>query len=694
MSDSPESVGAPTLRRYTLELLGWRSLVAAAVFGLYAAWGLHVVTAARRIQRDAAQRVTWIAALQESQHAVLTHDAEDPAVRQALAHIAKVAEERRAARTPLGDQGVLIAAVEELGDALYLPGVRDDARTALVGAIDHEMKASFTELSELTRWETFRWEQLQYLALSAIGLASLAMAALLLARHRRLMAERMGERLELAAREALLARREAQRASRAKSRFLATVSHELRTPMTAILGTVELLGRQDLSPRQAHYMAAIRSAGETLQSLIEDVLDLSRIEAGKLELVAEDIPLAAMLDDLAVMFAGRAVGKGLFLAVQAGPGLPATVRGDPLRLRQVLVNLVGNAIKFTERGSVCLTAFPTPCAPGRLTFEVTDTGPGLTPEQAATLFQPFTQVDSSMTRAHGGAGLGLAISRHLAEAMQGTLEVVSQPGAGARFVLDVAVPTVREATPPRAPGPIVLLGDGPALDALAALLRANGLAPRRATGPTARDALPATSALEPAGILVLSHDVSLPDEVSTLLWRVFRLEPFGADESIPREPGIRPLVEPIRPALATALFEPTMTWSREPAQAPVHAGHRVLVVDDHEMNRLVLAEMLVTLGCRVGLASGGLQALERLAAEPWALVLMDAEMPDLDGFETTRRLRAAGHRRPQTAIVGLSGHVTPEHRAQGLQAGMDDYLAKPIQLATLERTVQRWCGEG
>ncbi|MFH1470089.1 MAG: ATP-binding protein [Pseudomonadota bacterium] len=693
MSQSIEPGVARDLPQYTLRLLGWRSLLAVAVFALYTGWGLHVVSAARHIQRESAQRVTWIARLQESQHTLLTTGPEDPEIRQALVRIGLVAEQRHALAPTTGDPEGLLTAVARLGDTLEVPHARDAARTAMVSAIDREMTGAFDELSLLTRREAFRWEQLQYLAISAVGLATLALLALLLARHRRLLAERLGERLEVAAREALLARREAQRASRAKSRFLATVSHELRTPMTAILGTAELLGRQDLTSRQAGYIAAIRSAGETLQALIEDVLDLSRIEAGKLELIEEDVPLFALLDDLATMFAGRAVCKGLFFTVHAGPGLPAVVRGDSLRLRQVLVNLVGNAMKFTDRGSVCVSASPTPCAPGRITFEVTDTGPGLSPEQAATIFQPFTQVDSSMTRTHGGAGLGLAISRHLVEAMEGTLEVVSQPDAGARFLLDVVAPTVVAASPPRATGPVVLVGEGPALDALALQLTAAGLSLRRACDPAACNALLAALPPEPAGTLVLGSGTPLPARLDATRWSVFELRPYDSQETATAVPHVRPLVEPVRPGLVDALLAPDEAGPAQEsaAPAPLSSSHRVLVVDDNEMNRLVLAEMLVTLGCRVGLAAGGLQALDRAASEPFALVLMDAEMPDLDGFETTRRLRAAGHLTPETAIVGLSGHVTPEHRAQGMESGMDEYLAKPIQLATLQRTLIRWC---
>ena len=686
---TPE-IAAQSLR-YARRLLGWRFVVAVVVAAIYTGWGGYVVKNARQLQATVEQRQAWLHELQHAEHQLLSHHPEDPEIREAFARILRVAQVLPDRPGWHGDE--LAGAVEDLRTNLQVPGERARARSALLEAIHQQTHALFGALEGLAQRVDFRWRQLQYLAISAVALAALAILAMLLARYRRLAAEHLGQRLEGAIREADSARHEAQRANQAKSRFLATVSHELRTPMTAILGTVDLLGRTDLSSRQADYLTAIRSSGETLQRLIDDVLDLSRIEAGHLELVDEPFRLDELFEALAHMFGGHAEQAGLELVLHCGSAIPVERRGDSFRLRQVLVNLIGNACKFTDQGSVELRIAPSADDPDALTFAVQDTGQGLAPGQRARIFQPFTQADSSLTRTHGGAGLGLAICRRLVEAMGGELEVESELGTGSTFSFTATLPAAVPPPERQAPGPMVLLGDSPPLQAVARQLDAWGL-PHRITADEAQAAAWLSEApMGTAGTLLLDATQPRLEHPAMLTWRVLRLVPFSA-ASGRVEPGVtRQLVGPVRPGLVASLLDPQRDRAptQDAAPSPSFASHRVLIVDDNEMNRLVLAEMLVTLGCRVTLASGGEQALGCAADQDFDLVFMDSEMPVMDGFETTRRLRETGLDPARTPILGLSGHVTPEHRQQGLDAGMSDYLSKPIQLTTLEAAVQRWC---
>jgi two-component system sensor histidine kinase/response regulator len=694
-SSNLESLLTPENIRYARRLLGWRSLLGIAVLAFYTGWGLYVASAAREAQAASAARVEWLHQLQWAEHDLLSHHPEEPEIRNALARLTRVRRQIEASAGTSSTTAQLEAAVEGLNSKLGIGGERDHARTALLDAIHQQTRGFFAELEDLDELELHRRQQLWYLTISAVAMAALAMLAMLLARHRRLLAETLGQRLEAAIHEADHARQAAVRASTAKSRFLATVSHELRTPMTAILGTVDLLGSTQLSSRQADYLTAVRSSGETLQRLIDDVLDLSRIEAGRLELNREPFSLDELFDGLALMLGGRAEQAGLELCIEGSAALPSEVHGDSLRLRQVLVNLLNNALKFTERGRIVLRVQRVPRDPERLCFEVEDTGPGLLADQIERIFQPFTQADSSLTRTHGGAGLGLAICRHLVGEMGGALTVSSTPGQGSCFRFDAVLPETGAPAPRDSEGPVLLIGSSPGLVSVAAQLARWGVSHELVADLDQADAALERSGAFPPGALLLDADLPRPQHAVLLTWRCLRLVPFSA-AGCSNEAGItRTLVEPVRPSVVAALLDPESdkaplpTW--EPT--PIAQGHRVMVVDDNEMNRLVLAEMLITMGCRVTLANGGVQALERAAQDRFDLIFMDSEMPDMDGFETTRRLRESGLDPATTAILGLSGHVTPEHRAQGLAAGLDDYLAKPIQLATMQRAVRRWCEE-
>ena len=473
-------------------------------------------------------------------------------------------------------------------------------------------------------------------------------------------------------RELRRARDEAQAAERAKTALLANLSHEIRTPLAGVIGMLELLEGERLGAGARRRIEAARGSAEHLLRLLDDLLDLSRLEAGALPVRPRPMDLVALLEAVAQSFADTAAAKGLELEWRVDPALPTWVRGDPERLRQVLVNLVANALKFTERGGVELEALPAGDG-DRVRLEVRDTGPGVAPEIEARIFSPFVQGDESMSRRHGGVGLGLAIAAQIARRHGGTLGLRRRPGGGTCFALELELPPVAPPATPEKPLEGVrvhVAGDGFRRAAVeGALLR---LGARIEAAPGAED--------------VYVGDASAPPPSRPRAVRRVGLAVNGCGV-----PGWDAVVR--LPLLMRELVAACGGPSGSAAQTCGEEGEgearglRVLVVEDDPVNREVAVGMLRGLGARPRAVATAEAALEILAQERFDLVLMDCQLPGLDGYEAVRRLRAreqttGGRRVP---VVAMTAHTLEGEQARCAAAGMDAYLAKPLRRDALGR---------
>ena len=540
-----------------------------------------------------------------------------------------------------------------------------------------------------------------------------------LARYRQDLERRVEERTQALSR----ATEEARQANNAKGDFLARMSHEIRTPMNAIVGLGKLLLKTPLDACQRDYQEKVLAASDALLGIINDVLDYSRIEAGRLALESIPLELDQVVRSVASQVALRAEEKGLELLFLVDADVPRRLTGDPLRLGQVLVNLVSNAIKFTEQGEVLVRVEAlAPAADGRvrLGFSVRDTGMGIPRERQGELFSPFTQVDESITRRFGGSGLGLSICKQLVEMMDGEIALESQSGQGStfRFSACFGLPdALSEPLPPAAAlagQRVLVIDDSPgARQVLAAQLAGFGLRPETAAGGEAglEALVRAAGAGDPFRLVLLDWPMTDPDGLETAR----RIRATAGLEAaalvLMATPGSQPqLAGPMaaaglrhllaKPWNEAALLAVLLEAAGAPVQAggpahqPVQAGPalqgaRVLLVDDVELNRIVAQAFLRQAGVEVDVAVHGREALERIAATRYDLVLMDIQMPEMDGLAATRALRREPRHR-DLPIIAMTAHAMDGDRELSLAAGMQDHLTKPIDPDALFAVLARW----
>ncbi len=517
------------------------------------------------------------------------------------------------------------------------------------------------------------------------------------------------------------AKTKAEAANKAKSEFLATVSHEVRTPLNGVLGTTEVLLNTELSERQRRFGQIIHGSAKTLLSIINNILDFSKIEAGKIELEMVAFDARDIVEEVQDLFNEMAEKKGLRFGSHVAPHLPRRLTGDAGRLRQVLTNLVGNAIKFTERGEVMIHIRPDEIGTDsvRLRVEVRDTGIGVPPESQSRIFESFAQADQSTTRRYGGTGLGLAIAKQLTTMMDGEIGVDSKAGEGSTFWFTVQLGiTSEEVEDPKRRllngiRALVVDGTSSSREAFSAQLASLGISSRGIDGEDE-----ALSLLQLAGRVGRRFDVAFidPAELRDASWLIkeirndaaiaqtrvilleSRLVDDGAEDAFA---NVERLLKPVRQSALYDCLSTTIHAKSAPAETPPPAAPeaelftaRILIAEDNPVNREVAGEALRQLGCQVDLANDGQQAITGWEATRYDVILMDCHMPNMDGIEAAKiiRVREATDGRPRTPILALTANARGEDYERCIAAGMDDYLTKPLTLDELRVALDRWVG--
>jgi signal transduction histidine kinase/CheY-like chemotaxis protein len=516
-----------------------------------------------------------------------------------------------------------------------------------------------------------------------------------------LRAEEREAQARAQARELAQTRDDALRAVQAKDAFLATMSHELRTPLNAVIGLSGLLADTPLNEQQKEYIDIISSSSRTLLELIGDILDVSKLEAGRLEPEARAFDLIACVEDALDLVATQAHAKGLELVADIDPSVPRSIVSDVSRLRQILANLLSNAVKFTYAGEIVarVTASPQEGRRTEIRFDVRDTGIGIPADRLDRLFVPFSQVDSSTTREFGGTGLGLVISRSLAGLLGGSMWVESVAGRGTVFSFTI----LAEADPPPPPPPVVkrvLVVDDSASARQALVRMLLGLGAAAVEASSAQEALDALKR-DPFDLALV--DLSVPGtgeaSLSSQLQRsvpalpVVMLAPRSVEQrSLLGQlgDGVAYLAKPVRSAALLALLSAASASppdAREISQLSALATLQILIVEDNPINRKVLLKMLEKLGQRADAVASGAEALAAVQRQRYRVILLDVNMPGMDGYEVASRLcdRYPRPRRPR--IIGVTANALPGDREKCLASGMDDYLSKPIELESLARAL-------